>query len=36
MARYLLANPQQEYEKFLHQIYEEDEKAKIRWYYWTQ
>lgn len=30
IARYLLANPQQEYEKFLHQIYEEDEKAKIR------
>ncbi|XP_069702894.1 NADH dehydrogenase [ubiquinone] 1 beta subcomplex subunit 5, mitochondrial [Periplaneta americana] len=30
IARYLLPSPQQEYEKFLHQIYEEDEKAKIR------
>ncbi|XP_049767156.1 NADH dehydrogenase [ubiquinone] 1 beta subcomplex subunit 5, mitochondrial [Schistocerca cancellata] len=30
LARYLFPNPQQEYEKFLHYSYEEDEKAKIR------
>jgi hypothetical protein len=30
LARYILSSPQQEYEKFLHQLYEEDEKAKIR------
>uniref|UniRef100_A0A1B6E1R0 NADH dehydrogenase [ubiquinone] 1 beta subcomplex subunit 5, mitochondrial n=1 Tax=Clastoptera arizonana TaxID=38151 RepID=A0A1B6E1R0_9HEMI len=30
LARYVYNNPQQEYEKYLHFMYEEDEKAKIR------
>ncbi|XP_052862923.1 NADH dehydrogenase [ubiquinone] 1 beta subcomplex subunit 5, mitochondrial [Anopheles cruzii] len=30
IARYLLPNPQQEYEKMLHHLYEEEEKAHIR------
>ncbi|TMW47180.1 hypothetical protein DOY81_007755 [Sarcophaga bullata] len=30
IARYILSNPQQEYEKQLHFLYEEDEKAQIR------
>ncbi|XP_035907593.1 NADH dehydrogenase [ubiquinone] 1 beta subcomplex subunit 5, mitochondrial [Anopheles stephensi] len=30
IARYILPNPQQEYEKMLHHIYEENEKAQIR------
>jgi len=30
LARNIVANPQQDYEKYLHHLYEEDEKAKIR------
>ncbi|KAL1123601.1 hypothetical protein AAG570_002677 [Ranatra chinensis] len=30
MARYIYTSPQQEYEKYLHQLYEEDEKMKMR------
>ncbi|KAI4458746.1 nadh-ubiquinone oxidoreductase sgdh subunit [Holotrichia oblita] len=30
LARYLLPSPQQEYEKYLHHIYEEEEKKRIR------
>lgn len=30
LARYILASPQQEYEKFLHQLYEEDERTRLR------
>ncbi|XP_050443107.1 NADH dehydrogenase [ubiquinone] 1 beta subcomplex subunit 5, mitochondrial [Adelges cooleyi] len=30
MARYIYPNPQQQYEKYLHTLYEEDEKFKIR------
>lgn len=30
IARYIYPNPQQEYEKFLHYTFEEEEKAKIR------
>jgi len=30
MARYIYASPQQQYEKYLHSLYEEDEKFKIR------
>ncbi|XP_075161305.1 NADH dehydrogenase (ubiquinone) SGDH subunit [Haematobia irritans] len=30
IARYILTSPQQEYEKSMHHLFEEDEKAKIR------
>ncbi|KRT80252.1 hypothetical protein AMK59_6506 [Oryctes borbonicus] len=30
IAKYILTSPQQEYEKYLHHIFEEDEKKKIR------
>jgi hypothetical protein len=30
MARYIYPSPQQQYEKYLHQLYEEDEKFKVR------
>lgn len=30
MARYIFNSPQQEYEKFLHVVYEESEKQKLR------
>jgi NADH dehydrogenase (ubiquinone) 1 beta subcomplex subunit 5 len=30
IARYMYPSPQQEYEKFCHHIYEENEKAQIR------
>lgn len=30
IARYIYPSPQQEYEKALHHIYEENEKAMIR------
>lgn len=29
LAKNIFTNPQQEYEKYLHQLYEEDEKMKI-------
>lgn len=32
IARYILTSPQQEYEKFLHYAFEEDEKRKLRYY----
>lgn len=31
LARYVYGDPQQEYEKYLHYLYEEDEKKKIRY-----
>ncbi|KAF2884901.1 hypothetical protein ILUMI_21272 [Ignelater luminosus] len=30
LARYVISSPQQNYEKYLHHIFEEDEKAKLR------
>lgn len=30
LARYVFGSPQQQYEKYLHHLYEEDEKMKIR------